>query len=72
MEIFPLLMQKQYQNTGVSAAQLSEYTGAEQELIGITPYCIFPPRARLTITYSPINAGHGISGSLHNTKISNL
>ncbi|KAJ5630896.1 uncharacterized protein N7484_010996 [Penicillium longicatenatum] len=33
LEIFPLLMQKQYQNTGISAAQLSEYTGAEQELI---------------------------------------
>ncbi|KAJ5532994.1 hypothetical protein N7494_009546 [Penicillium frequentans] len=31
--IFPLLMQKQYQNTGISAAQLSELTGAEQELI---------------------------------------
>jgi hypothetical protein len=49
LEIFPLLMQKQYQNTGISAAQLSEYTGAEQELIGIASYSVFP-RARLTIT----------------------
>ncbi|KAJ5935065.1 hypothetical protein N7466_004612 [Penicillium verhagenii] len=33
LEIMPLLMQKQYQSTGISAAQLAESTGAEQDLI---------------------------------------
>lgn len=69
LEIFPLLMQKQYQNTGISAAQLSEYTGAEQELIGIASYRMILLRARLTVTHSPFDAGHVISGSLHNPRI---
>ncbi|KAJ5637781.1 hypothetical protein N7490_007660 [Penicillium lividum] len=33
LQIFPLLVKKQYQSTGISAAQLAEHTGAEQELI---------------------------------------
>lgn len=32
--IFPLLMEKQYQETGISAEKLAEYTGAESDLIG--------------------------------------
>lgn len=52
LEIFPLLMQAQYQNTGISAAQLSEYTGAEQELIGIASYRIVSLRARLTVSHT--------------------
>ncbi|KAJ5108162.1 hypothetical protein N7456_004837 [Penicillium angulare] len=31
--IFPLLMQKQYQESGLSAARLANYTGAEEDLI---------------------------------------
>jgi hypothetical protein len=34
MGIFPLLIDKQHLEGGVSAAQLAEYTGAEQDLIG--------------------------------------
>lgn len=62
-------MQKQYQNTGISAAQLSEFTGAEQDLIGIVFCRIVSPFARLTVTHSPVDAGHGISGSLHDPRI---
>lgn len=30
-------MEKQYQETGISADKLAEYTGAESELIGTLP-----------------------------------
>ncbi|KAJ5160928.1 uncharacterized protein N7482_007932 [Penicillium canariense] len=39
--IFPLLMEKQHQDGGVSATQLAENTGAERELIGMALPC-FP------------------------------
>ncbi|KAJ5668679.1 hypothetical protein N7462_009749 [Penicillium macrosclerotiorum] len=35
LEIFPLLVQKQYKEVGISATQLSEFTGADRDLIGM-------------------------------------
>ena len=34
LNIFPLLLEKQYRDEGISAAQIAEFTGAEKDLIG--------------------------------------
>lgn len=34
MHIFPLLMEKQYRESGISADQLAKFTHAEKDLVG--------------------------------------
>jgi hypothetical protein len=34
LNLFPLLVSKQYRDDGISAAQLAEFTGGEKDLIG--------------------------------------
>lgn len=46
MGIFPLLMQKQYRQTGISADQLAEYTHADKDLVGKSPHRSSPPELR--------------------------
>lgn len=52
LNIFPLLVEKQSRDAGVSATQLAEYTGAERELIGMKPFwsCRVPRASSLKWT----------------------
>jgi hypothetical protein len=38
LNLFPLLVAKQYRDDGISAAQLAEFTGGEKDLIGTCSY----------------------------------
>jgi len=35
LNVFPLLVEKQYREDGISASQLAEFTRAEKDLIGM-------------------------------------
>ena len=64
LKIFPLLVEKQSRE-GISATQLAEFTGAENDLIGGFMFMCHEPGGLLLISSSSVNARHGVSGSLH-------